>query len=545
MQPVSQGVLAWMAMLSWELLFQSFVTPAGAVRSQSETKLSRSSVVARQHEFGDCLSIRSKIYIDAARTFDLNADFDSPSLKLLDCGYDLEGEDTYHSKVLPALKKDSENRASITAIGDKLLLNRVISKLNLNADVQVQQMDVLLWAQMRDGTIFPENFVALLGEFVEKFTDVTDVPEDGQKGCAFILKPTHLSNGNGMLAMSRDKYHGEGWSVDRLKAHILQVLEAKASGESEALQAVIPGVIFQSCYPKPPRGKFSGNVQELTTLLSLDGFAPLAQMADFNTVEKQWQWVDDEDRMYFGKIECPHVHLDASEGSLFDSIANLSDADRAKECKVTIVLEPRLSQRPVELRVQTVWGKAYMGVFSSSLQKADPNNAWVVRSASEGWETRWQPLQAEVEDGQWQKAFSQEQRLQLQELFEAHMPNLAQQAEMLARAFGAPWLRADFFLPAGEDAAELGVRFNEVAYGSGTLYFDVDDGDYQGHGSSGGGDDPVAHRRLSFDQAIARALVGGWQARGADVASKNPQELWEALGCKWKSSENAYQQLEC
>merc|ERR1719424_1360027 len=52
------------------------------------------------------------------------------------------------------------------------------------------------------------------------------------------------------------------------------------------------------------------------------------------------------------------------------------------------------------------------------------------------------------------------------ELFERHIAAMADLAEVIATAVGAPFLRSDFFV----GSSQWGVRLNEVAYGSGIEY---------------------------------------------------------------------------
>merc|ERR1712048_984177 len=61
-------------------------------------------------------------------------------------------------------------------------------------------------------------------------------------------------------------------------------------------------------------------------------------------------------------------------------------------------------------------------------------------------------------------------RVQLKSWISQHMPQMVEQAEHLATATGASWLRVDFFLP--PPGMDMPVTMNEVAYGSGILYRD-------------------------------------------------------------------------
>eukprot|EP00929_Paragymnodinium_shiwhaense_P071356 TRINITY_DN36285_c0_g2_i1.p1 TRINITY_DN36285_c0_g2~~TRINITY_DN36285_c0_g2_i1.p1 ORF type:complete len:759 (+),score=128.85 TRINITY_DN36285_c0_g2_i1:97-2373(+) len=119
---------------------------------------------------------------------------------------------------------------------------------------------------------------------------------------------------------------------------------------------------------------------------------------------------------------------------------------------------------PLEMRVITVWGKARMGIWwwgdAGQGQQATHShrNAWFVRrpaaagelSSSDSWETIHEHPGG---NPAWEAAVA---------LFQAQMQEMAVAAERVAAAFGAPFLRVDFFV----GSTKWGLRMNEVAYGS-------------------------------------------------------------------------------
>lgn len=137
-----------------------------------------------------------------------------------------------------------------------------------------------------------------------------------------------------------------------------------------------------------------------------------------------------------------------------------------------IIIQPRYVssvgfRAPLELRVTTVWGKARVGTWwwgrnPNSKDEAPHRNVWIVRrlrhpetfSSSDTWEVLHQHPGGNP-------GFDEAVRL-----FERHVRAAAAISEAIARAAGAPFLRADFFV----GSPTWGVRLNEVAYGSGLDY---------------------------------------------------------------------------
>merc|ERR1712232_135672 len=69
----------------------------------------------------------------------------------------------------------------------------------------------------------------------------------------FIMKPTHLSSGEGFVAMSTRKWKKEKWTAKTLYFKMLELLtKVTDEGESKALQTIVPGVIIQPRYPAEP-----------------------------------------------------------------------------------------------------------------------------------------------------------------------------------------------------------------------------------------------------------------------------------------------------
>jgi len=113
-------------------------------------------------------------WLAAARAFRMNTDFDVPSARQV------------HKQDLPslmaALKTESEGKATIQALADKLLLSGMMENLG------VPQMPVLL--AVRDVTKARGEVVRFLEERL-----LTGDPRE------LVVKPTHLSNAEGVVCL--------------------------------------------------------------------------------------------------------------------------------------------------------------------------------------------------------------------------------------------------------------------------------------------------------------------------------------------------------
>jgi len=161
-------------------------------------------------------------WLHAARKFTMNSDFEVPDVELVE-RFDLQG-------LIAAMKAGSENRLTIQALGDKIVLNQMLDNLG------VPQMPMLLAIQ--DPTVVKEE--------VEAFVDQHLIKEDARD---VILKPTHLSNGDGLIALKAVAPTQREATIEHLKTQVTKFLSKQASAhESQALQSVRPGYIAQPRY---------------------------------------------------------------------------------------------------------------------------------------------------------------------------------------------------------------------------------------------------------------------------------------------------------
>jgi len=125
---------------------------------------------------------------------------------------------------------------------------------------------------------------------------------------------------------------------------------------------------------------------------------------------------------------------------------------------------------PYEIKVQTVWGRFYVGVMEGDPRDGTgdmvtDNGNWSIRYwlRRDGTSSCDKQASNVPADTACFPEFDNRAR--------GELPFMIRYSEMLAQYFGAPWLRVDFFI--GSDT--YGLRVNELAYGSGLPYPLLDD----------------------------------------------------------------------
>lgn len=291
-------------------------------------------------------------WLQAARDFEMNRDFDLSSVAAVHSCLTLPD-------LMAIMKRESAGKRTIQALADKLMLHKMLDNLG------IPQLPALYSVQ---GRVNAEEMVSFVDNYL-----LDPASRD------VVLKPTHLSNGNGVLVISKVRPADRTGTISFLINHMEQFLRQNAGAhESIALQSLHPGFLIQPRYQS---------------------------VVAFKT--------------------------------------------------------------PMEMRVICLWGKARLGLWwwgrtAGAANEAPHRNVWLVRRpakrgelrASDGWEA------IHEHSGQ-NKGFDT-----AVSLFLRHMSAMASAAEAIATAFGAPFLRADFFV----GSADWGVRLNEVAYGCGVDY---------------------------------------------------------------------------
>lgn len=289
-------------------------------------------------------------WVEAAKTFQMNSDFD--------WSHAAGTEQLDFRNLQNVMKEESAGKRTIQALGDKLMLHRLLKNLG------VPQMPALL---VVEGAV--ERPV--IERFVHNHLMASDASE-------VIVKPTHLSNATGVIVLSQPKQEEVNQAIDYIQAHMVKFLSQKAGlHESVALQSLRPCFIGQPKYQ------------------SVVGF-----------------------------------------------------------------------KTPLELRVIALWGKARLGVWwwgrGAAPGEFPQRNAWFVRRPAYEKELSEEDTWEVMHDHQGEN-LGFEKAL---ELIDRHIRRAASIAESVATAFGAPFLRSDFFI----GSPEWGVRLNEVAYGCGMEY---------------------------------------------------------------------------
>jgi len=294
-----------------------------------------------------------RAWLEAAENFEMNVDFDVPSLR---------GLRVPLVEVINIMKAASMGRGTIQALGDKIMLHRILNNLG------VSQMPANL---IIEGPLVNQREV-------EQFLH-THLSDPGFAGA--VVKPSHLSNSSGVLLvrapLKPDKVYP---IIQMIGDHIRQFMrETAAPTESAALRSLKPGFMVQPKYANC-------------------GF-----------------------------------------------------------------------EKPLEIRVVTLWGKARVAVwwYGGTPEEGSERNSWLVRRpahrdtldlGADDWELIHRHYAV---DPNFDRAI---------ELFRQHVQEMARTAEMISTAVGAPFMRTDFFV--GD--SKWGVRLNEVAYGSGIEYLTRD-----------------------------------------------------------------------
>jgi len=166
-------------------------------------------------------------WLEAAASFHMNTDFD-----VADSLPDLEGEEHLSlDDLMGVMKAESGGKQTIQALGDKILLGKLLSNIG------IPQM--------------PMMFEAYSEVQADKVKELVDRLAESKRKDAFdiVVKPTHLSNGTGALILSTEAWKAQGYGVEKLVTHMETYLkECAADSESEALRSLVPGFMVQPRY---------------------------------------------------------------------------------------------------------------------------------------------------------------------------------------------------------------------------------------------------------------------------------------------------------
>lgn len=165
----------------------------------------------------------TKLWIEAARSFKMNTDFDISA--------DLRRPCRDLPSFMAVMKEESVGKQTIQALADKLMLHRLVSNLG------IAQMPCLLAV---------EGPKANCRQEVEAFVrSHVYAPGSGE----VVVKPTHLSNGDGVIVVSRPEANVPEATAQFVQQHVQRHLAQRAGDhESLALRSLRPGFLAQPIY---------------------------------------------------------------------------------------------------------------------------------------------------------------------------------------------------------------------------------------------------------------------------------------------------------
>lgn len=179
-------------------------------------------------------------WLEAAKTFDMNTDFDISSAlqRVSGCRklkLDLAG-------LMALMKEESSGKMTIQALADKLLLHKLVAHMG------IPQMPAMMSI----------NHAAQAPTIQREVEHMVFSHLCSSESSDIVLKPTHLSNGKGVVIVSPIRLDGEDYAhkikevdstIKYLVVHIENHLREQAGAhESVALRTLQPGFIAQPKY---------------------------------------------------------------------------------------------------------------------------------------------------------------------------------------------------------------------------------------------------------------------------------------------------------
>eukprot|EP00747_Dinoflagellata_sp_TGD_P080320 gnl/TRDRNA2_/TRDRNA2_160844_c1_seq3.p1 gnl/TRDRNA2_/TRDRNA2_160844_c1~~gnl/TRDRNA2_/TRDRNA2_160844_c1_seq3.p1 ORF type:complete len:547 (-),score=100.52 gnl/TRDRNA2_/TRDRNA2_160844_c1_seq3:233-1873(-) len=199
---------------------QSFQQIQQTPVSQSFQHIQQTPVAQNDHLGPDV-----SIWLKEAENFELNSDFDITNA--------LPTQKLNLANLMAIMKTESAGKRTIKALADKLTLHRLLDNLG------VPQLPLLLQI---DGTTSKAQIQRGVERCIDKHLCRHNAP-------ALVVKPSHLSNGMGVLTATAVDEHSRDDTIKYLVRHIEQFMTKKAGDhESLALQSLKPGFMIQPRY---------------------------------------------------------------------------------------------------------------------------------------------------------------------------------------------------------------------------------------------------------------------------------------------------------
>jgi len=159
-------------------------------------------------------------WIQAAATFEMNSDFD--------ISHQVAGRPLDLPSIMGIMKQASAGKRTIQALSDKIMLHRMLDNLD------VPQLPMLLAIDSRTSRHEIEAQVRSLVD---------------SQSCDVVLKPTHLSSGQGVLILTKCQPDQRENTIQTLLQHVETFMAQRAAPhESLALQMLSPGILAQPKY---------------------------------------------------------------------------------------------------------------------------------------------------------------------------------------------------------------------------------------------------------------------------------------------------------
>eukprot|EP00928_Gymnodinium_smaydae_P056785 TRINITY_DN40111_c0_g1_i1.p1 TRINITY_DN40111_c0_g1~~TRINITY_DN40111_c0_g1_i1.p1 ORF type:complete len:728 (+),score=96.32 TRINITY_DN40111_c0_g1_i1:318-2186(+) len=196
--------------------FEALVAIGGPSAQQSQARMPPAPAGALLSD------IELEPWLEAARNFRTNEDFLLRPDRLPD--------DQGLRALMDVMRAESDGKLTIQALGDKLILGQLLDNL------RVSQMPRLL--EISDKSEAP----TLIKRFVEERMESGEASE-------VILKPSHLSNSEGVLTIGVVRAEQLEATVNLLEEHVIKFLDKRACDyESAALRSLRPGFLVQPKY---------------------------------------------------------------------------------------------------------------------------------------------------------------------------------------------------------------------------------------------------------------------------------------------------------
>lgn len=151
------------------------------------------------------------------------------------------------NELMTLIKAQSAGKGTIQALGDKIILSKLLDNLG------IPQMPLLYSVYGKVDSCAVTKLVS-------------DIESSGDsESYDIVVKPTHLSSGQGLLVLSKKRWDKEGLTAVKLVKHMENFLGKKAADcESEALKSLMPGFIVQPRYQSPVAFSFPLEMRVVT-----------------------------------------------------------------------------------------------------------------------------------------------------------------------------------------------------------------------------------------------------------------------------------------